>query len=59
MAEKQTKADVDYSKGHPRAHCGICEHYRNHTCSLVAGAIDPAYWCKLFRRAKGVRRYAA
>ena len=50
---KFTKDEVEYSKGLPEAHCGICEHYRpdSHSCTLVKGDIDPAYWCRKFERA--------
>jgi len=47
-AMKRPKLAVDYSKGKPNAHCGICEHYNNHACELVAGTINPDMWCKLF-----------
>jgi hypothetical protein len=50
---KFTKAQVDYSKGTPEEHCGICEHYRHSSCLIVAGDIDPNYWCQKFRH--GVR----
>ena len=45
---KLSKESVDYSKGTPEAHCGICEHYRHGTCTEVEGAIEPDYWCKRF-----------
>ncbi len=45
---KFTKEAVDYSKGLPDAHCGICEHYRHGTCLIVEGAIEPDYWCEKF-----------
>jgi hypothetical protein len=36
------------------SHCGICEFYSNRACSKVSGAIDPAYWCRLFvKKRKG------
>lgn len=48
---KRSKPSVDYSRGHPTGdHCGVCEHYAAHRCELVAGEIDPAFWCKLFER---------
>ena len=48
MAGKYTKESVDYSKGTPEKHCGICEHYRHGSCRLVKGEIDPDYWCEKF-----------
>lgn len=51
MSDKRTKVSVDYSPGHPFSRCGLCVHYDGHGgCALVAGTIDPAYWCKLFSR---------
>jgi hypothetical protein len=47
---KMSKSQADYSPGKPNAHCGICEHYKDHTCELVAGPIDPAQWCRLYLR---------
>ena len=47
-AMKATKASVDYSRGTYKEHCGICEHYSDHTCSKVQGTIEPDYWCKLY-----------
>ena len=47
---KLSKESVDYSKGTPEAHCGICEHYRHGTCLIVEGDIDPNYRCKEFER---------
>lgn len=53
---KSPKADVDYSPGMPKSHCGRvpewpkkgdCTHFvAPHSCALVRGAIDPKYWCK-------------
>jgi hypothetical protein len=48
---KADKDSVNYSKGMPSSHCGICQHYSNGTCSKVKGPIDPDMWCKLFKRA--------
>lgn len=50
---KLTKESVDYSKGTPEAHCGICEHYRHGMCLIVEGAIEPDFWCEKFQ--PGVR----
>lgn len=47
---KKSKASVDYSKGKPSAHCGICEHYEDGSCELVSGPIDPDMWCELFEK---------
>lgn len=51
MSKPYTKAEVDYSKGLPQAHCGICEHYRDHSCEIVEGEIEPDHWCRKFKRA--------
>jgi hypothetical protein len=53
---KQAKASVDYGKGMKSAHCSICTHYQrgkqglHGSCELVAGSIDPEFWCKLFKK---------
>lgn len=49
---KQAKKDVDYSKGMPASHCGICRYFRSlsHTCVMVEGKISSEYWCKLFKK---------
>ena len=50
MADKVSKASVDYGPGKPRGdHCGICRYYqRGGTCEKVEGAIDRMGWCRLF-----------
>lgn len=54
---KKTKEEVDYSKGMPQSHCGICRHFREpSSCTLVAGKINPEYWCKLFEKNKARAR---
>jgi len=45
---KKSKSSVDYSKGKPNAHCGICVHYEEGSCKLVSGEIEPDMWCELF-----------
>ena len=50
---KLSKDAVDYSKGTPEAHCGVCEHYRHGTCLIVEGEIEPDMWCDRFKA--GVR----
>lgn len=53
---KKTKREVDYSRGMKKSHCAICVHYQSPgACELVAGRIDPSYWCKLFKRKAGAR----
>lgn len=51
---KLAKSAVDYSKGKPKAHCGLCKHYEGSgDCEIVAGVINPAMWCNRFEpRAK-------
>lgn len=46
---KLSKSAVDYSKGTPDEHCGICEHYRHGGCLIVEGAVEPDYWCDKFK----------
>lgn len=50
--EKMTKEAAGYSKGTKEKHCGVCEHYGRHECSIVAGKIFPAMWCRYFEKAK-------
>lgn len=50
--EKMTKESAGYSKGTKEKHCGICEHYDRHSCSIVEGRIFPAMWCRYFEKAK-------
>jgi hypothetical protein len=50
--EKMTKEEAGYKHGLKQAHCGVCEHYSRHECSIVAGKIFPAMWCRYFERAK-------
>lgn len=52
---KRAKDAVDYGLGHEGSRCGICVHYiTGGSCRLVAGKINPSYWCKFFvkRRSK-------
>lgn len=50
---KVTPQSVNYSKSTMRRdRCGACRHFEPpKSCKLVAGRIDPSYWCKLFERA--------
>lgn len=50
VQQKATKASVDYSRGMPAAHCGICKHYNDHACAKVRGYINPRFWCELFQK---------
>lgn len=47
--DKVSKASVDYSPGRHNSRCGLCTYYYQGTCELVAGHIDPDYWCRLFK----------
>jgi hypothetical protein len=49
-SEKQDKSAVRYGPGKPEAHCAICTHYRDGSCTLVKGVIRPKAWCRLFSR---------
>ena len=66
MAEKRSKASVDYSLGGD--HCGACTHWiesaeneetETGECELVAGPIKEDYWCKLFKRKGSTKRVAS
>jgi len=55
----KTKAETHYSPGHQSAHCGgdgkfgtrgMCRHYLGRLCEIVAGQIDPDYWCEEWDR---------
>lgn len=49
---KASKASVDYSPGMGETRCRNCEHFRRPAaCAVVAGPIDPDYWCKRFEEA--------
>ena len=49
-AIKHSKESVQYGRGMPKSHCGICTHFRApHGCKVVAGEISPQGWCKLFQ----------
>lgn len=55
MAEKRAKSEVNYSLG--GEHCHACVNFINENektemgeCKLVAGPINPHYWCELFKR---------
>ena len=50
MAEKQSKAEVDYGPGDPKGeHCSACVHFlKPDRCELVSGAIEKMGWCKLY-----------
>lgn len=56
IAPTHKKADVDYSKGMPEAHCSICRFYHEGLykdagrCEKVKGTIGADMWCKLFRK---------
>ena len=51
VGNKLPKSEVDYSYGKPHAHCAMCEHFlRPHSCQIVAGTIDPEWWCNRFKR---------
>lgn len=47
---KLSKQAVNYGRGMPRSHCGVCRFYHNKTCDKVDGSIDSAAWCRLFKR---------
>lgn len=46
---KLSKQEVDYSIGKGESRCKNCAHFEApNACELVAGVIDPDYWCKRF-----------
>ena len=45
-SSKVSKTIANYSTGNKQSHCGNCQHYKDHSCEVVSGRIDPAYWCK-------------
>ena len=50
---KRSQTSVNYSKGNPAEHCGICRHFLlPNACELIEGHIVPSYWCRLFAKAK-------
>ena len=61
---KVAKSTVDYSPGHQSSHCGddgklgrtgMCSHYQHpHGCEVVAGDINPDYWCRRFLKARSI-----
>ena len=65
MTEKANKADVDYSAGMAKSHCGkmfdrdvgYCKHFIALSreglgeCQLVKGSIRRSFWCRKFERA--------
>lgn len=47
---KLAKSDVDYSPGKGETRCKNCEHFKGDgVCAIVAGGIDPDYWCEKFK----------
>lgn len=57
MADKVTKASVNYSRGMGNTRCRNCVHFEKpNACELVSsdgpptpGRIDPEYWCERFK----------
>lgn len=48
---KISKRAADYSPGMPQSHCGICRHYQGSgRCAIVAGSVEPSYWCRYFKK---------
>lgn len=50
--QKETKAEVGYTRGTKEEHCGICSHYAAHECEIVEGRIFPAMWCRRYEARK-------
>jgi hypothetical protein len=50
---KATKTEENYRHGNEKEHCSICTMWRPpHSCTAVAGGIEPDDLCKLFKRKK-------
>jgi len=50
-ADKQTKAEVGYSRGKGDSKCANCVFFAApNGCKRVEGTIDPNGWCRLFER---------
>lgn len=54
VQNKVSKTSVNYSEGMKQSRCSNCQFYIPDTtwageCKKVSGAIDPDYWCKLFK----------
>lgn len=46
------KETVDYGRGMPQSHRGICAHFlKPDRCEVVVGKISARGWCTLFKRA--------
>lgn len=59
MADKLTKASVDYGMGKPGSRCGICLHFvQSDSCRIVDGTIESHMWCKRFLKRGKSRLYA-
>jgi hypothetical protein len=53
MPKKLTKKEADYGIGKPKAHCGICRHFKKpNACEIIEGKIEPLAWCKYFEKGK-------
>jgi len=52
--EKMDKDAAGYKHGTKEEHCGVCEHFeaKKHECTIVAGRIFGAMWCRYFEKAK-------
>jgi hypothetical protein len=51
MAEKASKAEVNYREGTRSRHCGICTKFEPpHACRHVAGKIEASDVCDRFVR---------
>ncbi len=46
---KLSKTSVNYSKGMGKTKCKNCAHFVGRdVCRIVAGYVDPNYWCQKF-----------
>lgn len=53
MADKATKASVEYGSGKGMDRCAKCVHFdRPDRCELVQGIIHPRDWCNLFEASR-------
>jgi hypothetical protein len=52
---KLSKAEVDYGPAKGDDRCGGCKHFEvlaPRHCEIVAGKIEPSYWCEKFEAKK-------
>lgn len=56
MSGKISKEAAQYREGSAFTHCGNCDMYRDHSCTLVAGQISPSAVCRYWTPKRTVQR---